>query len=337
MPISSDVIDYMIRQRHKPNRPGVADVARLAGVSTATVSRALNRSALVNPKISQRVLAAAGKLNYRLNTAARDLARNRSSLILLAVGDPAGMTLSQSVLLRALASRVLQRGEFPVLIADDPARESSLPGGLDIFAAAGGALCLGESALLRELHRHSIPTVLVDAEPGARQSKLCLDRRAGFQKAAAHLLERSHRRIGFVGSSGDPKFDAFSEAICAAGAECIAVESDQLAAFVAREASAERVTAWMLPGETLVITAVSILASAGRRIGLDTAVISQGDTYLAQRCSPPLTALRHPNELMASVAMDLLQALHANPNSTHSATLELELIVRPSTDFTVRA
>jgi LacI family repressor for deo operon, udp, cdd, tsx, nupC, and nupG len=325
-------------------RPNVADIARRAGVSTATVSRALNQPALVRASVRQRVFDIARELNYRLNPAARDLGRNRSSLVLLAVGDPAEMTLSHSVLMGALASRILQSGEFPVLIADDDEQREATgeetsagwkPAPQFILGAAAGALGIGEGPL-RRLSQYDIPTVVVDANRGERQSRyssLCLDRRGAYHKAAAHLLERGHRRIGFVGPAGDAKFEALAEAVRAAGAHCCAVEAETLAQFVAHEKQNKRLTAWVLPGETLIVTVVAVLAAAGRRLGVDTAVVAQGDSYLAQRCSPPLTALRHPNELMANLAMDLLHAAQQNPNRTQTATLELELVVRASTEF----
>lgn len=320
-----------VARKSSEQRPSVEAVARRAGVSTATVSRALNGHPYVAEQVRERVLKAVSQLKYQVNSAARDLARGRSSLVLVAVGDPIDINLSANHLMRRAANEVLLRGEFPVLAggAEPPPQLAQM------LSSVSGALVLpGATSLLPALRAHGVPAVLLDAEPGPGDSAIAIDRREGCAMAARHLLERGHRALAFLDGGRSEKFDGFSRAAREGGASVTKVDVEALPAFLAREKSSARVTAWFLPGENMIVPTLSYLAAAGRVLGRDTAFICLGDTYLAQRADPPITALRHPHEAMARMALDLLRELRLHGvQPERRVTLMPELIVRASTDF----
>ncbi|HYF49045.1 MAG TPA: LacI family DNA-binding transcriptional regulator [Planctomycetota bacterium] len=324
------------RKRFRPDRAGVIDVARLAGVSTATVSRVLNHSRLVRPEVCERVWASAKQLNYQLNSAARDLARSRSSMVLLEVSDPAHMTFSHAALLRTLASRILARGEFPTIISPDLLASNENAATLGMVATAAGAVSIETTSIPGRLQSNALPHVVVDAAEEESVSAVVLDRRRAYARVAEHLLRNNHRRIGYIGSESDVKYLGLSETAKAGGARCTVVPERNLAPFLHSERKASRVTAWVLPGELIVVPTVMQLLAAGRRIGIDTAVVCQGDSQLARCAVPPLTALRHPNDLIANIALDLLSAQQADRRKRQRVTVDLELVVRASSDFQVR-
>src|SRR4051794_14592739 len=183
--------------------PTIRDVARRAGVSAATVSRVLNDSPLVVEETRARVRAAVDELGYRLNATARTLSIGRAQ----AVGVVVPFFTTHSVIerLRGVVSRLGRhdRAGYDLLLLDVEAPQQRTDAMRDLARRNRVAGLLIVSLPIYDdevdaLARDDLPAVLLDvAHP--RLPRVVIDNVAGGELAAAHLLEKGHRRIGFVG------------------------------------------------------------------------------------------------------------------------------------------
>src|SRR3954470_22570151 len=183
--------------------PTIRDVARHAGVSVATVSRVINNSPLVVEPTRARVQAAVDALGYRLNATARNLSIGRA----MAIGVVVPFFTAPSVIerLRGVVERLGsgERREYDLMLFDVEAPEQRGGAVRDLARRdrVAGLLIMSlpvSDDEVAELERDELPAVLVDAtHPGL--PRVVIDNPHGGALAARHLLERGHRRIGFVG------------------------------------------------------------------------------------------------------------------------------------------
>ena len=172
-------------------------IAREAGVSTATVSRALNHPGMLTPATEQRVRQIAERLGYTSNRAARALSTGLSDLVLLVVPDIANPFFPR--LVRSAQRTLMDAGLYGVLVdtADDPDAEARLIqqvghnawGMVNMSSRLPGAE-LTELAGLR-------PTVLINRQSAGVPSIL-LDAESGIRAAIGHLLDLGHTRFAYV-------------------------------------------------------------------------------------------------------------------------------------------
>lgn len=323
------------RKRHKQSNPGgLLAVAQSAGVSTATVSRALNGHRYVREDLRSRVFAAAVRLRYQPNPAARDLSRGRSSMVLIEMGSQLGFDLGRTALLRLLATELLAQGLYPVIAGDVP-DNATHDGLLGLLPAVTSALILGASPILTPaLRAHGLPYVLLDTPPAPADSAIQIDRVEGCAEAARHLIERGHRALCFVGQEDNLKWRGFAEAARAAGVPCTTVGTDELPLVLERQAGRSGITGWLLPSEASLIPALEMFARARVQLGRDAAAVCYGDTGLAENALLPLTTLRVPYEAMARMALALLADLQVHGvQPERRMMIKPELQVRASSDF----
>src|ERR1700754_1774997 len=183
--------------------PTIRDVARRAGVSAATVSRVLNDSPLVVEETRARVRAAVEELGYRLNATARTLSIGRAQ----AVGVVVPFFTTHSVIerLRGVVSRLgrHERAGYDLLLFDVEAPEQRADAMRDLARRnrAAGLLTVSLPVFDEEVDAPAsddLPAVLLDVTH-PRLPRVVIDNLAGGELAARHLLEKGHRRIGFVG------------------------------------------------------------------------------------------------------------------------------------------
>src|SRR5919198_184220 len=179
----------------------VQDVARRAGVSTATVSYVLNGTRFVSDSLRQRVLAAVRELHYEPNAAARTLRSNRSHTLGLILPDLRNPFFTEAV--RGVEDVAQARG-YTLLLAnsDEDAEQearhlrvlrSKHVDGL-ILAPAGGSY-----EELEQLVRADFPLVLLDRDlAGLRTCAVMLDNEAAAHAAVDHLIRLGHRRVGMI-------------------------------------------------------------------------------------------------------------------------------------------
>ncbi len=298
-------------------RVTLVDVARVAGVSASTASRALNGGAPVAAPLLQRVQQAAEQLGYRLNTQARSLRTGRDTTIGLVVED------FNVALFARIASTVSARAAdhgVHVVIATFGTGGSE-PHAVEALASrsvAGMIVVEGQAGTqyLDGIGRDR-PVVLVDAaRPHPTIDTVSVDNHGGGRRATERLLARGHRRIAFIGSSPRAKtvhrrYEGYAEALTAARvgvrqdlvvwaglgtADVLPVLRDRLRGW--REVTAAFTSvARTTPG---LYTA---LAEAGRA---DVEVMAFDDIELGDVVVPPMSAITQDAVTIAESATQLL-------------------------------
>lgn len=189
-----------------PERPTMHDVARLAGVSVTTVSRAVNNHSYVRTATRERVNAAIAELGFQRNEIARTLRGSATGTIALVIEDVANPFYSG---IARGVDEVAQERRHALIIGNTRhsfERESDLMSelvrrqvdGLLVVPAAGD-----HSTLHADLGRW-VPIVFIDRVPaGVAADCVVLDNRGGAGRAVDHLAAAGHRRIAYIG--GDPK------------------------------------------------------------------------------------------------------------------------------------
>src|SRR5215211_6464248 len=195
----------------------IKDVAREAGVSTATVSHVINGTKYVTDDTRKRVLEAVERCEYHPNAHARSLASGRSNMIGLLISDIANPFFPEVV--KAIEAAAFERGYNVVLLNTnyDPERAADYVGRLSELKMAGVALMTSEldSELFEEITRRQLSVVFDSHDVGSeRMGNICVDYSAGIEEAVRHLVSLGHRRIAHIAGasripSGVIRRDAF--------------------------------------------------------------------------------------------------------------------------------
>ncbi|MGW2032834.1 LacI family DNA-binding transcriptional regulator [Streptomyces sp. NPDC001356] len=329
----------------------MADVARSAGVSVATVSHVLNGTRPVLPHTRQAVLDAVDALGYTPNTLARSLVTSRTRSIGLAVSAISNPYFTE--ILQGVEAAALEAG-YSLLIADphdDPRHERKVVQLLHERRVDG--MIVAPSAepgdLVGYLRRHAVPTVfldrLVDAgaaedvttgngaqvaaatSPGtARFDQVCTESAAPTALLVTHLAGLGHRRIALVAglpglSTTSERVSGYREGLAAAG---LAHDERLLVCGNSESAGAERATAGLLalpdPPTALVtannamtIGALRALRRHGRSVPDDLALCCFDDFAWADLFSPRLTAIAQPSREVGTQAVRVLLDRLAEP------------------------
>ncbi|GAA2520297.1 LacI family DNA-binding transcriptional regulator [Streptomyces fimbriatus] len=305
----------------------MADVARSAGVSVATVSHVLNGTRPVLPHTRQAVLDAVEELGYTPNTLARSLvtARTRSiGLAVSAISNPYFTEILQGVEAEALAHG------YSLLIADphdDPEHERKVVRLLHERRVEG--LVVAPSAQPRELlaylGRHRVPAVFLDrvvdgcGDGGARFDQVCAENAEPTARLVTHLAELGHRRIALVAgkpglSTTAERITGYRHGLAAAG---LPYDGRLLAHGDSESAGAERATAALLsPGSrptalvtannAMTIGALRALRALGLSVPEDVALCCFDDFAWADLFSPRLTAIAQPSRDIGARAVRVL-------------------------------
>lgn len=193
----------------------MADVARLAGVSTATVSHVINHTRFVSDEVAQRVNEAIKRLNYVPNQMARSLKAGRTHTVLFVVPDIANSFFATAI--EAIESVLVQAG-YRLVVAntkEDFSRETMHLQGTGNSMIDG--LLLASTAQhwsqVEPLLPQGLPVVLVDRTLEGAVSSVCADCGAALRQAVEALAARGHRRIGFI--SGISRLSSTRERLAA--------------------------------------------------------------------------------------------------------------------------
>lgn len=178
----------------------IYDVARLAGVSAATVSRVVNGRSSVDPTLAARVQRVMAELDYRPNVVARNLRRQRTSIwavIISDIGNPFFTSMVRGV------EDVAQGAGFSVVLCnsdEDPAKEERYVNAALAEQMAGVIISsTGKGANLARLAAAGTPVVAIDREiRGANVDTVLVDNEHGSELATAHLIEAGFERIACI-------------------------------------------------------------------------------------------------------------------------------------------
>ncbi len=303
----------------------IAEVAELAGVSIATVSRALANPGRVNAKTRERVLEVVRRTGYTPNVAGRSLRAARSMMILLVV--PNIITPFFSELHLGVDLAVAAHG-FGLLVGN-------LQGGQDrqqrlidlVFSGQADGVLLLSDKMLRGT-RHSladskVPTVAIGMpQVPDHMHEVLVEDREGAAAMARHLLELGHRRFGYVTGPADnyvehERWAGFMGTLADAGisAQSVVRYPGDFHAPSGVEAghrflaARRRPTAVFAISDMMAIGFMHAVHGAGLRIPDDVSVAGFDGIEFADYCEPPLTTVRQPREAMGREAAELLVRL----------------------------
>ncbi|MFD6026265.1 LacI family DNA-binding transcriptional regulator [Streptomyces griseoluteus] len=330
----------------------MADVARSAGVSVATVSHVLNGTRPVRPHTRQAVLDAVEALGYTPNSLARSLVTSRTRSIGLAVSAISNPYFTE--ILQGVEAAALEAG-YSLLIADphdDPEHELKVVQLLHERRVDG--MIVAPSAepgnLVAYLRRQSVPTVLLDRvlEPAghgqAPFDQVCAENSGPMAELVTHLASLGHRRIGLVAglpglSTTSERIAGYRQGLAAAGLDA----DDELVVSGSSEArGAERATAALLalPGaptalvtanNAMTIGALRVLRERGLGVPGDIALACFDDFAWADLFAPRLTAIAQPSREMGARAVRvLLDRLAAPDREARTVRLPCAFVHRAS-------
>lgn len=325
------------------------DIAKLAGVSTSTVSRALNRSELVNLATRERIAKLARSLNYSVNVGASNLRmqRNRNVAVVLPfdsvtrqhVTDPFFVSL-----LGGLGDSLTARG-YDMLLSRIDADRLDLAGEIEASGRAMGVILIGQwhhHDQINELAKRNSPIVVWGAHlPRQLYCTIGGDNIAGGSLATEHLIAGGRSRIAFFGNSDLPevghRFQGYQRALARHGIALPAdlhvktpfVEGAAHAAVNRLVSKKARFDAIFASSDLLAMEAISAIRERGLRIPHDVAVVGYDDIVLARYCHPALTTIRQPvisgSEAMVDALLKIVDGKHPK-----SQILPTELIIRDS-------
>ncbi|MBT2370271.1 LacI family DNA-binding transcriptional regulator [Streptomyces sp. ISL-10] len=332
-------------------RPTLADVAREVGVSAKTVSRVLNEDGPSSPQTRERVLAAVAKLGFQPNLMARNIRvggpDTTIGLIVPDLGNPFFGTVAGGI-----EDAVRDRGLTLLMgsSAEDPDRERTL---IQTFLARRVSMLMvvpafgADHSYLKAQRAAGLPVVFLD-RPGVGLSADCVvsSNRAGAQEGVAHLVERGHRRIGFVGDLPVKLYTrrerlagyraALEEAGIAYDRALVTGAHDQGTAAAGTTrllALPEPPTALFAANNIVALGVVAELARTGRR---DIALVSFDDLPLAEVLEPALTVVaQNPAELGTTAAATALTRLDGDRTRARTVTIPTRLVARGSGELPV--
>ena len=326
----------------------IRDVARAAGVSTATAARALGGYGHASPTARRKVSESARQLGYRPNVVARALVSRATTTVGLVVGDIENPFFAAAA--RGLAD-VMDAHGYTVLLAnadEDAGRERRAVDALRARQVDGMVVVPAPGASpehLTELVTAGVPLVLLDrAVVGVAADSVLVRNVAGARAAVAHLAGLGHRRIGVVSDSPDitssaERIQGYRQALRAAG---IAPEpglisiggptrDDGEAAALRLLDRPDRPTAVFTANNFMTVGALRAARSLALRIPEDVALVGFDDLDWTTLVQPPVTVVRQPVADLGRVAGErLLRRLDGDAGPPKRIRLDAGLIVRGS-------
>ncbi|MGW4640234.1 LacI family DNA-binding transcriptional regulator [Sphaerisporangium sp. NPDC004334] len=341
-----------------PASPTLEDVARVAGVSRATVSRVINGIRNVDPAIQETVRQAIAATGYVPNRAARSLVTRRTGSIALVVSgageeseeNPFHSQVFADPFFGRVASGVVgflrPRGIHPTLMfAETDETRAQVIAYLRQGNADGAILVSTEARdpLPRLMVEASLPAVLFARPPEPIPiSYVDLAHRTGAKLAADHLVARGRRRVATITGPLDvpaaqDRLSGFRDAMAAHGHPYIPCAEGDFT-LASGEAAMERLMAEhpgidgvFIANDLMAQGALPVLRNHGRRVPEDVAVVGFDDSSAATASRPLLTTIRHPVEDMAAEMTRLLLAHVDDPDrAVTSVIFEPSLVVRDS-------
>ena len=327
----------------------MADIARLAGVSVSTVSRALNGSTLINADTRERIGQLARSLNYSINLSAQNLRLQKNQTVAVVVpydaqsrqhiSDPFFLSIVGS-----LADALTDRG-YDMLLSRVDAEALDSAGALYDSGKAIGIVIIGQwrhHDQLNALAARKVPLVVWGGQlPQQLYCSVGGDNVGGGLQATRHLLQQGRKRIVFLGDAQLPEVQlrrqGYVQALQEAGLSAdlrleLRVPFEIIAAREALDrlcASRTRFDAVVACSDLLALQAVQAVRASGREVPRDVAVVGYDDMPLATYSDPPLTTVHQPVALAGAELVDALLMLLRSERAA-PRTLPVHLVVRDS-------
>jgi LacI family transcriptional regulator len=329
--------------------PTLEDVARVAGVSTATVSRALTRPDSVRPALRETVLAVVARLGYVPHAGARALTLRRSGTVGAIVPTIDNAIFASG--LQAFQRRMAASGRHVLLAFSDYDPQQELAQALNLLARGVDALALTgisqSTELLERLAQRGLPCVHTGSFP-APQGLACVGfrNRAAMTRAVRYLLDLGHRRIAMLAGitvhndRACERLAGVREALAHAGLSLppTLLREVPYAVQPAREAAREllsstpRPTALLCGNDVLAYGALLECQAQQVKVPDEVSVVGFDDLDLSRQWHPALTTMHVPTETMWTLAAEhLIDRLEGRVAGPVQHEVDVDLVVRGST------
>ncbi|WP_308367723.1 MULTISPECIES: LacI family DNA-binding transcriptional regulator [unclassified Microbulbifer] len=335
--------------KDSPSPVSMSDIARLAGVSESTVSRALNNSPLINEKTRERIQKIARSMNYKVNESARNLRLKRSHTISVVIntGEGGGQSFSDPFMIDMIGAIAdeLARHKYDLLFSSSIVTSADWHSYLLGSRRADGVIVIGQGiddSPLRELHRLGDPLVVWGGtqKPGANYCIVSSDNVMGGRQATEHLVGLGRRKIIFLGDIAHPEIEAryrgYRAALKDAGLESRERHLD--VAFSSESGyqcvmdllkGAPDFDAIFAAGDNIAMGAIKALQAGGLRVPTDVAVVGFDDVPIAPFYTPPLTTVRQDIHRGGELLVDKVMKL-VGGGKAESEVLPTKLVQRTS-------
>lgn len=328
----------------------IRDIAKHAGVSTATVSRTINRIPTVAPKLAKRVWKAIDELGYYPNTQARALVSGRSRTFGLIVSEITNPFFPK--IIEVFEQLGVQHG-YEILLSstahDLKRMKTAVRRMLEHRVDGVAILTFGmEESLLEDLRVRNVPLAFVDvgpAQPGVINIRI--DYENGLTQAVQHLAAFGHKKIAFIAGPVDVKSaiarkQAFVRAMDGFGLKVnsdFLVTGDHTATGGMNTMNSllnlrERPTAILCSNDLTAIGAMRCAHEAGINIPREISIVGFDNIWLSEFLLPPLTTVQMSQAELAEVAFRALlaEAERNEPSAEGSQyVLTTSLLLRSST------
>jgi LacI family repressor for deo operon, udp, cdd, tsx, nupC, and nupG len=323
----------------------IQKIARLAGVSVATVSRVLNNSDSVKASNREKVLHAIEQSNYQPNLLARQLRTARSSMILVMVSDISNPFCAEVV--KGIEGQAEKNG-YRILLCNSGSDIARSRSSLQLLAGkmVDGIITMDAFNKLPEL-THLIGTTpwvqCAEYADAGEISCVGINDRDASQQVVSYLADKGHQRIALINHDLSYKYAQLREqgyqkqlqqhklvwqAITYAAELSFSAGKQAMEQLLAGE---QRPDAVFAVSDTLAAGAIAAIVEAGLRVPHDIAVAGFDGTELAEMISPPLTTIAQPSREIGSKAFSLLLQKIENPASApQRIMMDWHLVVRAS-------
>jgi DNA-binding LacI/PurR family transcriptional regulator len=325
----------------------IKDIARIAGVSHSTVSRALRDSPLIPAETAERIKKIADELGYRASAVARSLVTRKTEaigVVVTSIADPFNGEVVAGI------EEVANEHGYSVILATsqaDPQREMAVTrsfherrvDGIVVASSRVGAL------YLPALSEMEVPVVLLNNQhPSEFVHSVSIDNVDGARQAAEHLIALGHREIAYIGDESGLESDSerlrgLTDAMMSAG---LSVRPEFIVRADGKSEGARRKAFELLdlnPRPSAIfcyndMSALGVLNAASMRnlrVPQDLSISGFDDLFFAGLLQPALTTVRQPMRKLGQAAMQLLVDLLNGSEPEKTQLVKGELVVRQST------
>lgn len=338
-------------------KPTLEEVAKLAGVSRATVSRVVNNFGNVKPEYRERVQKVIAETGYRPNFAARSLVSQRSNIVGLVIPslvqtvflDPYFPALIESIS-QACNDKDYTMSLFLFRSREEQQHIYDRVLGTGLIDGLIGAVDTIEDPFITRLIETKIPFVYIGRPQNAEQIHYVdVDNVAGSYTATCHLIHLGYRRIATIAAPADTNVGidrraGYERALRENG---ITIDEKLIACGDFTRESGYRAMCQLLPlrpdalfiaSDTMALGASQAIYEAKLRIPEDIALVGFDDLPPAQVAVPPLTTIRQPVRRLGTLAVETLsEVLNRRLETPRHTILPTELIIRSSCGAVKRA
>lgn len=326
----------------------IREVAKKAGVSTATVSRVVNGTVPVSAQIERQVRSAIKSLGYYPNTHARTLGSGRSHMYGLIISDIANPFFPD--IAKCFERIAVEHGQELLIANTDyqPQRMQVCVRRMLERKVDGVAIMTSEMdvKLVQLLNKRGVPIVFLDTgRVGPNISNIFIDYVSGIEQAIEHLVSLGHSKIAFV--SGPPtlasakiRSDAFVLSLKGKGlrlsADYVQIGNHRIDGGQSAMARLLKLrvppTAVMASNDLTAIGMMRAIHAAGLRVPEDISVMGFDDIEISNFLQPPLSTIRVPRaEIAVSAFTALYAASHKHVNNGTEYRISTELVIRQTT------